>query len=78
MFHRIQQVMGRRETSLYVVGVYNLIDDLDAGEAAALSRLIDRWWDKPILRFEADALWLLGANDDLVLESTVVETLSLT
>jgi hypothetical protein len=78
MFHRIQQVMGRRETSLYVVGIYNLIDDLDAVEAAALPRLIDRWWDKPILRFEADALWLLGANDDLVLESTVVETLSLT
>jgi hypothetical protein len=43
-----------------------------------LSQLIDRWWDEPVLRFQADALWLLGANDDLVLESTVVETLPLT
>jgi hypothetical protein len=78
MFSRIQQVLGCRETSLYVVGIYNLIDDLDAVEAAALSQLIDRWWDEPILRFQADALWLLGASDDLVLESTVAETLSLT
>lgn len=78
MFHRIQQVMGRRETSLYVVGIYNLVDDLDAVEAAALRQLIDRWWHEPILRFQADALWLLGADDDLVLESTVAETLSLT
>jgi hypothetical protein len=78
MFHRIQQALDCRQTSLYVVGIYNLIDDLDAVEAAALSQLIDRWWNEPILRFQADALWLLGANDDLVLESTVVETLPLT
>jgi hypothetical protein len=78
MFSRIQQILGCRETSLYVVGIYNLIDDLDAVEAAALSQLIDRWWGEPILRFQADALWLLGANDDLVLESTVVETFPLT
>jgi hypothetical protein len=77
MFRRIQQVMGCRETSLYVVGMYNLIDDLDAGEAAALSQLIDRWWDEPILRFQADRLWLLGARDDLVLDSTIAETLPL-
>jgi len=78
MFSRIQQVLGCRETSLYLVGIYNLIDDLDAVEAAALSQLIDRWWDEPILRFQADVLWLLGANDDLVLESRVAETFSLT
>ncbi len=32
MFHRIQQVLGRRTTNLYVVGIYNLTDDLDASE----------------------------------------------
>ena len=31
----------------------------------ALAALIDRWWDTPILHFEADSLWLLSARDDL-------------
>lgn len=77
VFRRIQRLLGRRETDLYVVGVYNLTDDLDAGEASALDRAIERWWDRPILRFEADHLWLLGAEDDLVLNGGVVEAISL-
>jgi len=77
MFRRIQQVLGRRETLLYVVGVYNLVDDLDAAEAAILSDLIARWWDRPILRLQLDALWLLGATDDLVLGPSTVETIPL-
>jgi hypothetical protein len=67
VFHRIQQAMGRRPTDLYVVGLYNLVDDLDAPEWSALAGLLDRWWDRPIVRFQAEALWLLGASDDLVL-----------
>ena len=77
MFRRIQQVMGRRETLLYVVGVYNLVDDLDAAEAAVLADLIARWWDRPLLRVQLDALWLLGATDDLVLGPSTVETIPL-
>ncbi|MBS0220508.1 MAG: hypothetical protein JSR91_07185 [Proteobacteria bacterium] len=77
MFHRIQQIMGRRETDLYVVGLYNLVDDLDPTEAAMLAGMISRWWDKPILTFRADTLWLLRAMDDLVLDGTVRETISL-
>jgi hypothetical protein len=45
-FHRIQDIMGYRRTNLYVVGLYNLIDDLDAAETALLAGLIERWWDK--------------------------------
>lgn len=67
----IQRVLGRRETDLYVVGLYNLTDDLDAAEAAALDALVRRWWDRPLLRFTADHLWLLGARDDLVLDGGV-------
>lgn len=74
---RIQGIMGRPETDLYVVGVFNLIDNLNAEEAADLSSATERWWGRPILRFQADHLWLLGSADDLALHSKVVETLSL-
>lgn len=74
---RIQRLAGGRETALYLVGLYNFIDDLDAHEAAALAALIERWWDRPILRWQVDALWLLGARDHLVLDGGVEETISL-
>jgi hypothetical protein len=75
--HLMQRALGRQTSDLYVVGIWNLSDDLDVAEAAALASLIERWWDKPILRFTADRLWLMGASDDLVLDSEIVETLSL-
>jgi hypothetical protein len=78
LLHRIQRALGRPETDLYLVGVYNFVDDLDPGEAAALAQILDLWWDRPLLRFEADAVWLLGASDDLVLDAAVVETIPLT
>ncbi|SFC47361.1 hypothetical protein SAMN05428997_10772 [Bosea sp. CRIB-10] len=76
--HLLQRALGRLTSDLYVVGIWNLSDDLDAAEAAALSGLIEHWWDRPVLRFTADRLWLMGARDDLVLDSEIVETLSLT
>ena len=33
----VQRLLGRRETGLYLVGLHNLVDDLDAREAAALA-----------------------------------------
>jgi hypothetical protein len=77
MLRRVQRLLGRPETGLYLVGVHNLIDDLDATEAAALAALIDRWWERPILRWQVDALWLLGSRDDLVLDGGVEEAISL-
>jgi hypothetical protein len=77
MFHRIQQVLGRRATNLYVVGIYNLIDDLDASEGSILSALLARWWDRSIVTFQAETLWLLGASDDLVLGPETVERVPL-
>jgi hypothetical protein len=77
MFHQIQRVLSRPVTDLYVVGLWNLVDDLDPDEATALSSMIERWWNRPILRFEADSLWLLAASDDLVLDSSVCEILPL-
>jgi hypothetical protein len=77
VFHRIQQALGRRVTSLYVVGLYNLTDDLDASECSILAELLARWWERPIVRFQAEALWLLGASDDLVLGPETVERVPL-
>jgi hypothetical protein len=77
VFHQIQRTLDRRETDLYVVGVYNLTDDLNASEGNALREIVERWWDRPILRFRADHLWLLGAFDDLVLKSSVAEIIPL-
>jgi hypothetical protein len=74
----IQQAMGARLTDPYLVGLFNLVDDLDLDETRQLAQLIDRWWDKPILRYEIDRLWLLSARDDLVLDGEVIETISLT
>jgi hypothetical protein len=72
-FHLIQHVLQRPATDLYVVGIWNLTDDLDPYEARALSELIERWWSRSILSFEVDHLCLLGSCDDLALDSSVEE-----
>ncbi|MBM6594463.1 hypothetical protein [Microvirga pudoricolor] len=75
---QLQRILSRRETDLYVVGLYNLTDDLTASEARWLDGLVRRWWDRPILQFQADHLWLMSATDDLVLDSRVIENVALT
>lgn len=77
LFQAIQAAFRREPGDLYLVGLYNLTDDLDAGKTAALAALIERWWDVPLLRFEATALWVLGARDDLVLDAARAEVLPL-
>jgi hypothetical protein len=64
----VQLALGRPPTDLWLVGLYNLVDDLTVAETEALARLLDRWWGVPLLRFTATELWLLGARDDLVLD----------
>lgn len=76
-FHRVQRLVDCPPTSLYVVGLYNLLDDLDAAEAAALATLVDRWWNRPLLRFSTNALWLLSSTDDLVLDGGVEDVIPL-
>lgn len=75
--HQIQAAFGRPPGDLYLVGFYNFIDDLDAQETAALAEIIERWWDVPLLRFTARELWIMGACDDLVLDASIVSTLTL-
>jgi hypothetical protein len=77
MFHAIQRALGRPETDLYVIGVYNLIDDLDPSEARALAGIIDETRDRVIVEIEAEELWLLSARDDLALDSDVAAVIPL-
>ncbi|POR55482.1 hypothetical protein [Bosea psychrotolerans] len=77
MLQAVQQAFGRSPGDLWLVGLYNLTDDLDAGETAALADIVMRWWDRPLLRLEATAFEILGACDDLVLDSVVEEVLPL-
>ena len=77
LFHTIQRTLGRPTTDLYLVGIWNLVDDLDSSEATALAALIELWWSRVILRVDATELWLLGARDDLVLDAEVIARLPL-
>ena len=77
MLRAVQRLCGCRETDMYLVGVWNLVDDLDGSEREALHLLIERWWDRTVLRFQVRRLWLLAARDDLVLDSEVLRTFEL-
>jgi hypothetical protein len=77
MLRAVQRIMGWRETDLYVVGLYNLTDDLNAVEAAAFAGMVERWWERLILRLELSHLWLLWAHDDLVLDGGILESVPL-
>lgn len=75
--HEIQAAFGRPPGDLYLVGLYNLTDDLDTSETAWLAQMIARWWDVSLLRFAVSDLWVLGAGDDLVLDSQIADTVRL-
>lgn len=77
VLHHVQEALGYRPSDLHVVGLYNLTDNLDAQEAAALRDLIGRWWDMKLARLRIDSLAVLMSRDDLVLDAAIVETVSL-
>jgi len=74
---QIQRTLGRPQTDLYLVGLFNLTDHLEAVEADALQGIIARWWDRPILTLDVSCLWHLGSFDDLVLDSSVYDVIPL-
>ena len=72
LFQRIQTILGRPQTKLYLVGMFNLLDDLDASETAELLTLVQEAWDREIADLTVTELWVLCAADDLVLDSEIV------
>lgn len=73
----LQRALGRPETGLYVAGLYNITDDLDAQETAWLAAFITDHRQRDWLEFEVSCLHLLGARDDLALDSELAEAIPL-
>ena len=73
----IQRTLGARETDIYLIGLYNLMDDLSAAEAADLDCLISRWWDIPLPQIRPVELVLMITLDDLALDSAIVDRIPL-
>lgn len=71
-FHAVQRAFGRTPTQLFLAGVFNLTDHLDAAETAWLAGLIAACWETTFAEITLDRLWLMGSRDDLVLDSRIV------
>lgn len=74
---QVQRALHRKTSALYVAGLYNLVDHLDAREAAWLAALLDEHRDTEIGIHEVDTLWIQGVRDDLALDSEVAEIIRL-
>ena len=77
MLQEVQAAFGRAPGDLWLIGLYNLTEDLDAEETAALADIISRWWNKPLLGLTVSELQVMGARDDLVLDAHVETVLPL-
>ncbi|WP_377848783.1 hypothetical protein [Bosea sp. UC22_33] len=73
----VQAAFGRAPGDLWLVGLYNLTEDLDAAETAALADIVARWWGKSLLSLTVTELQVMGASDDLVLDAHVETVLPL-
>ncbi len=71
-FHAVQRAFGRPPTPLFLAGVFNLTDHLDAAETAWLAGLIADSWETTFAEITLDRLWVMGSRDDLVLDSRIV------
>ena len=76
VFSLLQNGLGRPETRLYLLGYYNLRDELTPFEAAELNDVLTRWSDVTIAELTASSLVILGTHDDLALDSEVVACIS--
>ena len=75
--HVIQRIFESPLTDLYVVGLFNFIDELNVEEANELEMLLSRWRDVEFMQLRLDELWLLKSRDDLVLNGSIDNTIPL-
>jgi hypothetical protein len=74
-FGFIQDAAGARRTRFYSVGYYNLVEELDAAETAALGRLIDHWGARTVAELAVASFVVHATNDDLALSGRPVITI---
>jgi hypothetical protein len=71
-FALLQQVVSAPRTGLYLLGYYNLLDELTPLEAAELQAFLERWRSAEVAELTASSLLILATHDDLALDSHVV------
>ena len=75
MCHVIQRIFDSTLTNMYLVGLFNFVEELDVHEAQELDSLLKRWQDVEILQIELEELWMLKSRDDLVLNGNIEKTI---
>jgi hypothetical protein len=71
VFGLIQDALGVRRTRLYVLGYYNLVEELDPEQTSALQRIVDEN-QVEMLRVQSEVCFVQATNDDLVLSGRSV------
>ena len=71
VFGLIQDALGVARTRFYVLGYYNLVEELDPKETSALQRIVDEN-QVEMLRVQSEACFIQATNDDLVLSGRAV------
>ena len=71
VFGLIQDALGVRRTQLYVLGYYNLVEELDPEETSELQRIVDEN-QAEVLRVQSEVCFIQATNDDLVLSGRAV------
>jgi hypothetical protein len=71
-FGLLQDALGVPRTRFYVLGYYNLVDELDAAETSALQDIVDAWSSVDMLQVQAGECIIQATNDDLVLSGRAV------
>jgi hypothetical protein len=74
-FALLQELVNAPRTGLYLLGYYNLRDELTPAEAAELQEFLDRWRSAELAEVTATSLLILATHDDLALDSRVVARL---
>lgn len=76
-FAAVQRALGRQPNAMILMGQFNLVDHLDAGEAAALASLLDAFRETLFLTATARELRVLRSADDLVLDAAYTDQIPL-
>jgi len=71
-FGLIQDALGVPRTRFYVLGYYNLLDELDLDQTSALQRIVDAWSHIKICDVQSNTCLIQATNDDLVLSGRPV------
>lgn len=66
-YDALQRAAGQAVFPFYAVGIWHLVDGLDASEAQELGAICARWFGRETARVEFARLGILTVNDDLAL-----------